>query len=69
MPRADRDAVVCHLVAQVATVGIERRPARTGEVLRNCARIDRARQVLGFDPTTSLDQGLRATWDWFRQGP
>lgn len=46
-------------------VPIEYRPARTGEVARNSARIDRARRVIGFDPSTPLDEGLRRTWAWF----
>jgi len=49
-----------------AGVAVEHRPARAGEVRRNCARIDRARALLGFAPATPLDSGLRATWDWFR---
>jgi UDP-glucose 4-epimerase len=40
-------------------------PARTGEVLRNYASIDKARRLLQFDPKTKLSDGLRATWDWF----
>jgi UDP-glucose 4-epimerase len=47
-------------------VPIEHRPARAGEVVRNYARIDRARRVLGYDPATPLDEGLRRTWEWFR---
>ncbi len=49
-----------------ARIPIERRPARAGEVYRNCARIDRARATIGFDPSTSLAEGLAATWAWFR---
>jgi UDP-glucose 4-epimerase len=48
-------------------VPIEWKPARAGEVRRNCARIDRARSVLGFAPNTALDAGLRATLQWFRE--
>lgn len=40
-------------------------PARTGEVLRNYANIEKARRLLRFDPQTSLANGLRKTWDWF----
>jgi nucleoside-diphosphate-sugar epimerase len=50
-----------------ATVPIEWRPARAGEVRRNFARIERAREVLGYAPAWSLDAGLRATWAWFQQ--
>ena len=27
--------------------------------------ISRAREWIGYQPTTSLTEGLRATWDWF----
>jgi UDP-glucose 4-epimerase len=40
-------------------------PARTGEVLRNYASIEKARRLLDFDPKTNLGDGLRKTWDWF----
>lgn len=46
---------------------IEHRPERPGEVERNFARYDRARETLGYAPRWSLAQGLRATWDWFQQ--
>jgi UDP-glucose 4-epimerase len=41
-------------------------PPRLGEVRRNFALVDRARQYLGFIPKTDLLTGLRHTWDWFR---
>jgi UDP-glucose 4-epimerase len=47
-------------------VAVEHRPARAGEVQRNCARIDRARAVLGFAPSVALDDGLARTWRWFQ---
>lgn len=47
-------------------VTIDRRPARTGEVRRNSARIDRARAVLGFEPAVELADGLARTWRWFQ---
>jgi UDP-glucose 4-epimerase len=49
-----------------ATIPVRHEPARTGEVRRNVARIDHARTVLGFEPRTSLEDGLTATWEWFR---
>jgi UDP-glucose 4-epimerase len=42
-------------------------PARAGEISRNYASIEKARRMLGFDPKTKLDQGLKDTWDWFQQ--
>lgn len=40
---------------------------RPGEVRDTWCAIDRARSALGFDPGTSLEEGLRTTWDWFLQ--
>lgn len=44
---------------------VDYRPARAGEIVRTWCKIDRARQQLGFDPVTGLEQGLAATWQWF----
>jgi UDP-glucose 4-epimerase len=41
-------------------------PARSGEVFRIALDASRAREVLGWEPRTSLDDGLRATVDWIR---
>ena len=41
------------------------KPARAGEILRNYASIEKARQLLGYNPQTALDEGLRDTWSWF----
>jgi UDP-glucose 4-epimerase len=40
-------------------------PARRGEVLRNYARIEKARNSLGYEPRMPLEEGLRRTWQWF----
>ena len=43
---------------------------RAGEVRYTWCDIDKAREGLGFDPITSLDEGIRHTWEWFQtQGP
>lgn len=39
--------------------------ARVGEILCNYANIEKARRILGFDPKTQLNEGLRNTWQWF----
>ncbi|MCB9563439.1 MAG: NAD-dependent epimerase/dehydratase family protein [Kofleriaceae bacterium] len=36
-------------------------PARSGEIVRSVAAVDRAREVLGFTAATSLTDGLRET--------
>jgi UDP-glucose 4-epimerase len=42
---------------------------RPGEILRNYSLIEKARVRLGFEPTVSLEEGLRATYDWFASLP
>jgi len=64
---AIRDLADRMLTVTGIPVPIERRAARTGEVGRNFACIDRARAVLGFVPAVSLEEGLLRTWDWFRR--
>jgi UDP-glucose 4-epimerase len=39
---------------------------RAGEVVQTWCEIGKAREGFGFDPATSLDEGLRRTWAWFR---
>lgn len=39
---------------------------RAGEVRDTWCQIDKARGALGFDPQTSLEQGLSETWEWFQ---
>lgn len=45
---------------------IDYRPARQGEVLRNFANYDKARAVLGFEPSYRLEEGMKECWEWFR---
>ncbi|MEM9234241.1 MAG: GDP-mannose 4,6-dehydratase, partial [Pseudomonadota bacterium] len=42
-------------------------PMQPGDVERTWANIDRARTELGYNPGTSLDEGLGHFVDWFRQ--
>jgi UDP-glucose 4-epimerase len=41
-------------------------PGRRGEVTRNFASFDAARELIGFIPATTLSAGMQATWDWYR---
>lgn len=43
--------------------------ARVGDVRDSQAGLNRAREVLGYEPRVSLTQGLQATWDWFSTRP
>jgi len=46
-------------------VEILHEPARKGEILRNYAKIGKAKRLLRYDPQTSLQDGIRFTWEWF----
>ena len=50
-----------------AEVPIELVERRAGEVERNFATADRAREVLDFRPAYTLESGMAATVDWFRE--
>lgn len=41
-------------------------PMQPGDVLETHARVDRLREAVGFAPETSLDDGLAAFVDWYR---
>jgi nucleoside-diphosphate-sugar epimerase len=43
------------------------REPRTGDVRHSLADITRARKLLGYEPQTSLEEGLRHTIDWWKQ--
>jgi UDP-glucose 4-epimerase len=60
-------ADLCRVAAGVPDHPVEYRPARPGEVGRNFASYDLARQVLGYAPSISREDGLRSTWQWFAE--
>lgn len=41
-------------------------PERPGDVRHSHASIERARQVLGYEPTVNVLEGLRRTMEWYR---
>ena len=40
---------------------------RQGEIMHTWCDISKARKELGFSPDTTLENGLRQTWEWFIQ--
>lgn len=46
---------------------IEFLPPRPGEVDRNFATYDFAREAMGFVPQVALAEGLANTWDWYQR--
>lgn len=49
------------------TVSAQYREPRPGEIVHSLAGIQSAREGLGFQPTVSLDEGLRRTFEWYRE--
>jgi UDP-N-acetylglucosamine 4-epimerase len=42
-------------------------PERNGDIKHSLADITKAKQLLGYDPTTSPIEGLRKTFDWYKK--
>ena len=59
---------LAELIIDVAGADVEvvHQPKRRGEVERNFARADRARELLGWEPQLSLREGMINTVEWFR---
>jgi UDP-glucose 4-epimerase len=55
------------LIGDVAgtRVAVEHGPPREGDVRDSLAGLERARRVLGYEPSVPLAEGLRRTWAWF----
>jgi UDP-glucuronate 4-epimerase len=49
-----------------AVVTVEPNAAQAGDAIRNGGAIDRARELLGWEPTTSLRDGVAAQLAWNR---
>ena len=45
---------------------LRRLPAQPGDVERTCADITRARELLGYAPTTPIEDGIPKFVEWFR---
>ena len=50
-------------------IEVDYRDFRAGEVRDTWCQVDKARAGFGYDPATTLEEGLRITWDWFRSQP
>ena len=46
---------------------ISRVPKRAGDQLRTHANIEKARRILGYNPTTTTEEGLRKEIEWYRR--
>ncbi|CAM4316022.1 NAD-dependent epimerase/dehydratase family protein [Palleronia rufa] len=66
-----RPTTVSQLIALMQRVtgltpDIRSEPFRPGELRATWCDISKAREAFGFAPETDLQDGLAATWDWFR---
>ncbi len=59
-------ADLCRRAAGVPDHPIEYRPMRVGEVSRNFAAYDLAKELIGYAPTVALEVGVPRTWNWFK---
>lgn len=50
----------CHAI-------IDRQPSQPGDVPQTFADITKARQLLGYDPQTKIDDGIKRFVEWFRR--
>ena len=46
---------------------IERQPMQPGDVRRTCADISKARALLGYQPTTAIEDGIPRFIRWFKE--
>ncbi|GMF45979.1 unnamed protein product [Phytophthora fragariaefolia] len=53
------------LVGKKAKINIL--PDQPGDVPRTSADISKAERLLGYKPTTPLEQGLQKTWEWYSE--
>jgi nucleoside-diphosphate-sugar epimerase len=63
--------VLLDLIREVtgAAVEIEYREPRKGDVRDSLADLSRGAHLLGYTPTVTIREGLRRTWNWFKQAP
>jgi len=60
-------ADLCRAAAGAPDHPVEYRPKRAGEVGRNFASYELAKQELGYAPSISREAGIRSTWQWFQE--
>jgi len=43
------------------------KPRQPGDVLTTCANIDKARRLFGYDPKTSIEEGIEKFVEWYKK--
>jgi UDP-N-acetylglucosamine 4-epimerase len=44
-------------------------PERAGDVKHSLADISKAKNLLGYEPVTTIEEGLRITFNWYKNNP
>jgi len=57
-------ATIERVTGRAAT--IDPRPMQPGDVNRTWADLTRSRAELDYEPTTSLEQGIKLQWEWMK---
>jgi UDP-glucose 4-epimerase len=59
------------IVAEVTgrEIPVTHRPPRAGDVRDSLASLERAQQVLGYEPPVTLRTGIERLWEWLREHP
>jgi len=60
---------VVHLLEEIAgrKIEVKYEQPRHGDIRDSQADISLARQTLGYEPKVQFSEGLRRTWEWYRQ--
>jgi UDP-glucuronate 4-epimerase len=58
-------ALLEHALGQRAI--IDRQPLQPGDVPQTFADVSKARRLLGYDPRTPIEEGIKRFVEWFRK--
>lgn len=47
---------------------LDRQPMQPGDVIRTCADVTKARELLDYQPSTDVDTGVGRFMEWYRRG-
>ncbi|MBI4019213.1 MAG: GDP-mannose 4,6-dehydratase [Candidatus Aenigmarchaeota archaeon] len=58
---------ICEITGRDFDKSVQFNLGRPGELMRSIGSSDKARKMLGWSPSVSIDEGLRMTYDWYKQ--
>jgi UDP-N-acetylglucosamine 4-epimerase len=56
---------LCNYDSKIADVNVIHGPNRAGDIPHSLASIDKAKELLGYNPKYSLQEGLKIAVDWY----